>query len=217
MVIGAIDWTLCAIVDLGVVAPERAPELARAAAAGGAGVLQLRGKTVPAGVLLDTAELLQGAIGVPLIVNDRVDVAALAAADGVHLGDDDLPLEAASRLLPGRWLGRTVRDPRAARAAVAAGAGYLGVGSVYQSATKRGVPHIGLEGLAAVAAAVDRPVVAIGGIDADGAAACVEAGARGVAVIGALFAGDPPAGVVEKRARRLRRRLDAAGGPGRSR
>jgi thiamine-phosphate diphosphorylase len=211
----AIDWTLYAIVDLEVVSPAAAPELARAAVAGGAGVLQLRGKTVAAGELLRTADAVRRAAEAPLIVNDRVDVAALAAADGVHLGDVDLPIEAASRLLPGRLLGRTVRDSAAARAAVAHGAGYLGVGSVYRSGTKHGVPEIGLDGLAAVTAAVDLPVVAIGGIDADGAAACLEAGADGVAVIGALFGGAPAARVVEERARALRRHLDAVRAPGR--
>ncbi len=161
---------LMAIADLEVIGPDRLVELALAAIAGGATAIQLRGKKSAAGELLAIADALRASQteGVPLIVNDRADVAALARAHGVHLGDDDLPISAARRILgPGFWIGRTARDATGAEAAARDGADYLGVGSVFAGGSKAGVPVIGLPGLAAVASASAAwPVVAIGGITA---------------------------------------------------
>ncbi len=204
------DYLLYAIVDLTLVPAAQAVNQALAAERGGATVVQLRGKKVAAGQLLALAEELRAALRVPLIVNDRVDVAAMADAAGVHLGDLDLPLVAAAKLLPGKLLGRTVRTPAAARAAEAAGAAYLGVGSVYASPTKGGLPVIGTDGLAAVVAAVDCPVVAIGGIDRRRAAACIDAGAVGVAMVSELFGGGVEPARVTERAGELRMVLDEA-------
>ncbi len=203
-----LDLRLLAIADLGVIPRDRLMLLTVAAARGGATLVQLRGKSVPGGELLARAEELAAGLsrlGVPLIINDRVDVAILSGARGVHLGDEDLDPEGARRLLgPEGWIGRTARTPEAALAAGAAGADYLGVGSVYGGGSKSGVPIIGLEGLARVARVSPVPVVAIGGIDAETAADCCAAGAAGVAVIGALFSGEPEAEDVEQRASRLR-------------
>jgi thiamine-phosphate pyrophosphorylase len=128
------------------------------------------------------------------LVNDRVHLALAVGADGVHLGADDLPIDAARRILPAASIiGGTARDPESARAARRAGATYLGVGPVWGTTTKAGLPQpIGLEGLAAVCEAVDLPVIAIGGITAERAELCREVGAHGVAVVGAIAsAGDP--------------------------
>jgi thiamine-phosphate pyrophosphorylase len=157
--------------------------------------------------------------GATWLVNDRLDVALAAGAHGVHIGDDDLPVAAARRVLaaiaagpesgvvpgsdgaPGSgWvLGATAREPVAARAHVAAGASYLGVGPAYESPTKQGLPvPIGPAGVAAVAAAVEVPVIAIGGVTAERVAELVAAGAYGVAVIGAVSsAADPYAATLE--------------------
>lgn len=132
--------------------------------------------------------------GALCLVNDRVHIAQAVGADGVHLGVEDLPIDAARRLLPSpAIIGGTCRDPESARAARRAGATYLGVGPVWGTTTKAGLPQpIGLSGLAAVCEAVDLPVIAIGGITAERAARCREAGAHGVAVVGAIAnAGDP--------------------------
>jgi thiamine-phosphate pyrophosphorylase len=208
-----LDLRLLAIADLSVIPRDRLVASVRAAARGGATLIQLRGKNVAAGELLTAAEELLPVLsveGVPLLVNDRVDVAMLAGAAGVHLGDDDLdPASARSLLGPGSWIGRTARSSGAALAAVAAGADYLGVGSVYAGGTKSGVPIIGLDGLARVAAVSTKPIVAIGGIDVDRAADCVAAGAEGVAVIGALFGGDPAPEEIEDRAARIRHEVAA--------
>ncbi|MCD0442635.1 thiamine phosphate synthase [Glycomyces sp. A-F 0318] len=133
------------------------------------------------------------AYGALCLVNDRLHIAQAVGADGVHLGADDLPLDAARRLLPAAIIGGTCRDPESARAARRAGATYLGVGPVWGTATKTGLPRpIGLDGLAAVCEAVDLPVIAIGGITAERAAQCRDAGAHGVAVVGAIAAADDP-------------------------
>ncbi|WP_051704208.1 thiamine phosphate synthase [Glycomyces sp. NRRL B-16210] len=128
------------------------------------------------------------------LVNDRVHIAQAIGAHGVHLGAEDLPVDAARRILPaGAVIGGTCREPEGARAARRAGATYLGVGPVWGTATKTGLPQpIGLDGLAAVCEAVDLPVIAIGGIDAERAARCREAGAHGVAVVGAVAAAADP-------------------------
>jgi thiamine-phosphate pyrophosphorylase len=138
--------------------------------------------------------------GALCLVNDRVHIAQAVGADGVHLGADDLPIDAARRILPAASIiGGTARDPESARAARRAGATYLGVGPVWGTTTKSGLPQpIGLEGLAAVCEAVDLPVIAIGGITAERAKRCREAGAHGVAVVGAVSgAADPRAATAE--------------------
>jgi thiamine-phosphate pyrophosphorylase len=129
------------------------------------------------------------------LVNDRLHIALAAGADGGHVGADDLPVAAARRVLgPTALLGATARDPQAARRAVADGADYLGVGPAYRTSTKDSLPPpIGPDGVAAVAAAVDVPVIAIGGVTTDGIPALLAAGAYGVAVVGAVSAARDPA------------------------
>ena len=130
--------------------------------------------------------------GVLCLVNDRLDVAVAADADGAHVGADDLPVAAARRVLgSSAVLGATCRNPDDARAAVAAGATYLGVGPAYATSTKDGLPDpIGPAGVGAVARAVDRPVVAIGGVTPERVPELLTGGAYGIAVVGAI-ARDP--------------------------
>jgi len=133
--------------------------------------------------------------GVLCLVNDRVDVALAAGADGVHVGADDLPVAVVRRLLgPLAVVGATARDPETARRAVDDGASYLGCGPAFATSTKDGLPDpIGPSGVAAVAGAVDVPVVAIGGIRVERIAELTRAGASGVAVVGALSSAPDPA------------------------
>lgn len=133
--------------------------------------------------------------GATCLVNDRLHVALAVAADGGHVGADDLPVPAARRVLgAGAVLGATAREPVTAAAAVAAGASYLGVGPCYATTTKSGLPDpIGPAGIRAVARAVAVPVVAIGGVTAAEVPALRAAGAYGVAVVGALSAAADPA------------------------
>lgn len=172
-------------------------DIVRAALRGGAPAIQLRDKRADARALMALATLLleeTRPAGALLFINDRLDVALAAGADGAHLGDDDLPLPAARRIAPpGFFLGRSVDDPSQARAAAAQGADYVGVGPVRGTPSKQdaGVP-IGVEGVARVCAAVPLPVVAIGGVDVGNAGAIAGAGAAGMAVVRAVMgAADP--------------------------
>jgi thiamine-phosphate pyrophosphorylase len=168
-----------------------------AALAAGVPVIQVRAKAQPDRDLLALAQAVVErcrAVGATSIVDDRVDVALATGADGVHLGDDDLPVHLARRLLgPDAVVGATARDPAAGRARVEEGADYLGVGPTYATTTKVGLPDpLGPEGVGAVAAAVGVPVIAIAGITAARIAEVLAAGAHGVAVVGAVSRADDP-------------------------
>lgn len=172
-------------------------EVVRAALRGGAPSIQLRAKTRTAREMVELARRLlpeTRAAGVLLWVNDRVDVALAAGADGAHLGDDDLPIAAARRICPpGFLLGRSAETAEIALQAQQDGADYVGVGPVHPTATKADAgPAVGLERVARVRSAVEVPVVGIGGISLGGAAEVIRAGAHGVAVVSAaMLAPDP--------------------------
>jgi thiamine-phosphate pyrophosphorylase len=163
---------------------------------GGASVLQLRVKDRPAGEVLEVAERLVAlARGRALvIVNDRADLAVLAGADGVHVGDEDLPVAAARAVVgPDLLVGRSTRTLADGLAALAEGADHVGFGPIFATATKRiEVAPRGLGMLAEVASRLPAPVVAIGGIGLDTIGPVARAGAAAAAVIGALFDGGEP-------------------------
>jgi thiamine-phosphate pyrophosphorylase len=169
------------------------------AVAAGAPVVQVRAKDCTDRVLHDFAaavvDICAGR-GTTCLVNDRVDVALAVGADGTHLGADDLPVAAARRVAgPSHLIGGTARDPQRARRLVAEGADYLGVGPAYPTTTKTGLPAaLGPAGIAAVAHAVDVPVIAIGGVTATRVPELLAAGAWGVAVVGAVTAAPEPGG-----------------------
>lgn len=180
-------------------------QVVAAALEGGATAVQLRGKLAAPRELLELGEEMRRishARNAHFLVNDRVDLALVLEADGVHVGGDDLPPAEARRLLEApRILGVSAGTVQEAVAAQGAGADYLGVGPVFATPTKpdAGEP-IGLDRLAAIASAVRIPVVGIGGIHAGNAAGVVAAGAAGVAVISAVMAAENP----EAAARELR-------------
>jgi thiamine-phosphate pyrophosphorylase len=178
--------------------PERVLATVRAACDAGAEAVQLRRKGEDARLTLGLAERcreITAVSGTLLVVNDRLDIAMAAGADGVHLGQDDLPVGAARRLWPQGLLGRSTHSLGQALAAQAEGADYIGVGPVWATPTKPGRPAVGLELVRAVAAARLRiPWVAIGGVDAASVGEVLGAGARAVAVVRAVSAaGDPGA------------------------
>jgi thiamine-phosphate pyrophosphorylase len=180
----------------GIYALVASPDEALAALAGGAAVLQIRVKDAPAGEVLEIARrVVSLADGRALvIVNDRADLALLSGADGVHVGDEDLPVPETRRLVGEALLvGRTCRTLAEARAAVAAGADHVGFGPIFPSRTKPlAIPPRGIEGLREVTRALGAPVVAISGIELANAGAVAAAGAACAAVSGAIFgAGDP--------------------------
>jgi thiamine-phosphate pyrophosphorylase len=149
--------------------------------------------------------------GVPFIVNDRIDVALAIGADGVHVGQDDMPAALARALIGGGMiLGVSAGSVEEGRRALAEGADYVGASPVFSTPTKPDAPTpLGLEGLRRLAAALPIPVVAIGGIDARNAPDMLQGGAAGVAVVSAIVAAED----VEGAARALRAALDGARGP----
>ncbi|HEV8701095.1 MAG TPA: thiamine phosphate synthase [Candidatus Polarisedimenticolia bacterium] len=170
-------------------------EVARAALEGGADAIQIRDKSSTAyNLSLISGEIqpLARKFGAAFFVNDRVDVALLAGADGAHVGQEDLPAREARRLLPRpRLIGVSAGTPEEARRAEREGADYVGVGPVFATATKpdAGAP-LGLEELSRIAAAVHIPVVAIGGITQGNVAQVFASGASGAAVVSAVVAAD---------------------------
>ena len=177
--------------------------------AGGARLIQLRDKSPRSAdrlALADAAVARVRQTDARLVVNDRADVARLCGADGVHVGQDDLPVEDARRIVgPEAIVGVSTHDAAQIAAAAQTSASYLAVGPIYATATKdTGYSARGLD-LVRQAAATGRPVVAIGGITLERAREPIEAGASAVAVISELLRGDPADMV-----RRFRRRLNAA-------
>jgi len=211
-----IDLRLNAIVD-----PERAggrdlADLARLCAEGGATLIQLRDKMNETRVMVEEARAIKRALaplGIAFVVNDRVDVALAAKADGVHLGPDDMAIEDARAILG--WdaiIGASIKSVEAAAAVPVELIDYVGSGGVYATLSKQQKSEpIGPQGLARIVAALHArapalPVAGIAGIDAANAAAVIGAGADGIAVISALSLTPDPAAA----ARHLRGIVDAA-------
>ncbi|MFO8102245.1 MAG: thiamine phosphate synthase [Dehalococcoidia bacterium] len=170
---------------------ERVPDIARRVIEGGTKVVQLRGKGQNKKDLLELAEELRRICteaGIILIINDNVDIVLACDADGVHLGNQDLPVPAARQMLSyDKIIGRTVRTAKQALEAQAEGADYLGVGSVYPSPTKPDVEVIGLQRLGEIRNAGSLPIVAIGGINEGNAREVIEQGADCIAVIDSVL------------------------------
>lgn len=162
-----------------------------AALDGGVTCLQLREKEASAGEILALARTLLPlcrARRVPLLINDRVDIALAAGADGVHLGQEDLPLPEARALLgPDRILGATAHTVEEALRAQAEGADYLGVGAMFPTGTKTNTIPTSADTLKAICAAVSIPVVAIGGVTAQNLPTLAGTGIAGAAVVSAIF------------------------------
>jgi thiamine-phosphate pyrophosphorylase len=199
-----LDLRLNAIVD-----PERAGgrdlvDLARQVAAGGATLVQLRDKNSETRQMVETARAIKAALkpsAIPFVVNDRIDVALAARADGVHIGPEDMAPEDARALLgPDAIIGVSIKSVEAAEGMPVGIVDYAGVGGVYATLSKtQKNPPIGPEGFSRIAQVLRRrapslPVVGIAGIDVGNAGPVIAAGADGVAVISALSqAGDPTA------------------------
>jgi thiamine-phosphate pyrophosphorylase len=207
---------LYAILDRSVARGRDLPGLLDAVLAGGCRLVQLREKTMPLGDLLPLARSLARRcreVGALLIVNDRADLALAAGADGLHVGQDDLPARQARGLLPsGMILGVSTHDPEQARRAVADGADYVAVGSIFPTTTKAGFQLVGPELIRRVRPEVPVPLVGIGGITAENASSVLGAGADAVAVISALCAAPDPEAATRAFLARI---APGAAGPGR--
>jgi thiamine-phosphate pyrophosphorylase len=222
MVRTPVDLSLYLVTDTRMCAPRGVAATAAEAVAGGVTAVQLRDPLAGTRELLDLGEqvlrVLAGT-GVPLLINDRADVAH-ALGVGVHVGQDDLPPERARDLLgPDVCIGLSVHEPRQLDAALALAPGtidYLGVGPIFAQQTKtNAAPPVGLDTLAAITARAVKgslPCVAIGGIGVDNAAAVRAAGVDGIAVVSAICAQPDPGAAARRLHAAMGRR--AATGPG---
>ncbi|CAB5079174.1 Thiamin-phosphate pyrophosphorylase (EC [Olavius algarvensis associated proteobacterium Delta 3] len=201
-----VDYSVYLVTDRGLSRGRGTLDIVAAAVTGGASVVQLREKSA------NTREFIQEALqlkaylnkmGVPLIINDRLDVAQAIRADGVHLGQHDMPIEMARAIVGHRMIiGISAESLRDAVDAEEAGADYLGVSPIFATPTKTDTaPALGLEGLRQIRRAVAIPLVGIGGLNRTNAQEVIAAGADGVAVVSAIVSADNP----ESAARELRR------------
>lgn len=191
-----MDPTLYVILDRTVAGGRDLGELLDAVIAGGARMVQLREKTWPSGQILPLAQRLRARCreaGVTFVMNDRVDLAVAIEADGVHLGQDDLPPRYARPLLrPGMILGVSTHSVEQARRAQADGADYVAVGAMFPTGTKPDFELVGPALVRAVRGEIRVPLVGIGGITPDNVGQVIAAGADGVAVISAVCAAPDP-------------------------
>ena len=206
-----IDWSLYFVTD-GKLARGRAVEdVVAAAVRGGVTVVQLREKELSTREFIESARRLRAALesaGVPLIINDRVDVALAAGAAGVHLGQSDMPCPDARRLVGcDAIIGLSVETLDQAEEAESLNVDYLGVSPIFSTPTKTDTAgEWGIEGLRNLRLCTGRVLVAIGGLNSSNAAGVIEAGADGIAVVSAIAAAPDP----EVAARELRRIVEEA-------
>jgi thiamine-phosphate pyrophosphorylase len=192
-----LDYSLYLVTDRGLSRGRTTGDIVRKAVAGGVTCVQLREKDCPTREFMAEARLLKAILrpaGIPLIINDRLDVALAVGADGIHLGQQDMDITDARCLAgPELIIGISAESLEDALQAEAQGADYIGISPVFATATKSDAAMpLGLDGIRRIRAAVRLPLVAIGGITADNAAAVIAAGANGVAVVSAIVAADSP-------------------------
>ena len=189
-----VDYTLYLCTDRDLMRADTVEDAVRQALLGGVTMVQLREKNCSAKEFFETAQRVKkitDQAGVPLIINDRVDIALAVDADGVHVGQSDIPAAEARRLLgPDKIIGVSARTVEQARKAEADGADYLGVGAMFVTGTKQDAKVTSKEELKRIRAAVAIPIVAIGGIKADNVEELKGTGIDGVAVVSAVIAAE---------------------------
>jgi thiamine-phosphate pyrophosphorylase len=205
---------LYAILDLGYVAPGRAEVVAGELIRGGADLIQLRGKKESIAELTRLAEKLlslTSAAGVPLIINDHPEIARDVALEGLHLGQDDLPIGAAREIVRRDcWIGKSTHNLAQATAAWAEGADYIGFGPLFPTPTKPEYQPIGLSEIQRVHDLVPRPIFCIGGIKLENLPALMAAGATRVVIVSGLLQSDDVAGATRTALRLLGRNQQSA-------
>lgn len=186
------DYSIYLVTDDGCLQGRALLDCVREALEGGVTLVQYRAKTASSAEMYDEALQLKAlcdSFSVPLIINDRLDIAMAVGAAGVHLGQDDLPCTAARKLLGEDYIiGVSAHNPAEAKAALQSGADYLGCGAVFGTATKADVKKLGTEGLAAICKDKGLPVVGIGGVTADTYREVRAAGADGAAIVSGILA-----------------------------
>lgn len=197
MALREIDYSVYLVTDRGLSRGRQTREIVEAAVRGGATVVQLRKKTADTRDFICEAvgiKTFLSACGIPLIINDRLDVAQAVGADGVHLGQRDMPIAMARAIVGDSMvIGISAESVGDAIDAERGGADYLGVSPVFATPTKTDTAEpLGIDGLRSIRSAVQIPLVGIGGIGPDNAADVIAAGADGVAVVSAIVSADNP-------------------------
>lgn len=186
------DYSIYLVTDDGCLQGRALIDCVREALEGGVTLVQYRAKTASSAEMYAEALQLKAlcdSFNVPLIINDRLDIAMAVGAAGVHLGQDDLPCAAARRILGEDYIiGVSAHNPAEAKAALERGADYLGCGAVFGTATKADVKKLGTEGLTAICREKGLPVVGIGGVTADNYREVRVAGADGAAIVSGILA-----------------------------
>ena len=186
------DYSIYLVTDDGCLQGRELLDCVREALEGGVTLVQYRAKTASSAEMYAEALQLKAlcdSFNVPLIINDRLDIAMAVGAAGVHLGQDDLPCAAARKILGEDYIiGVSAHNPAEAKAALQSGADYLGCGAVFGTATKADVKKLGTEGLEAICKAKELPVVGIGGVTADNYREVRAAGADGAAIVSGILA-----------------------------
>lgn len=186
------DYSIYLVTDDGCLQGRALIDCVREALEGGVTLVQYRAKTASSAEMYNEALQLKAlcdSFNVPLIINDRLDIAMAVGAAGVHLGQDDLPCAAARKLLGEDYIiGVSAHNPAEAKTALQSGADYLGCGAVFGTATKADVKKLGTEGLEAICKAKELPVVGIGGVTADNYREVRAAGADGAAIVSGILA-----------------------------
>ena len=186
------DYSIYLVTDDGCLQGRALIDCVREALEGGVTLVQYRAKTASSAEMYAEALQLKAlcdSFNVPLIINDRLDIAMAVGAAGVHLGQDDLPCAAARKLLGDDYIiGVSAHNPAEAKAALQSGADYLGCGAVFGTATKADVQKLGTDGLAAICREKGLPVVGIGGVTADNYREVRAAGADGAAIVSGILA-----------------------------
>ncbi len=187
-----IDWRLCLVADAEASGNRNLISIIREAVDAGVTLVQLRGKKMDIRAFLNlaiqTSEFLKSQ-NIPLIINDRIDITLACEADGLHLGQEDLPLPIARKIIGrDKLIGISVSTVTEAEKSEAEGADYIGVGPIFFTSSKKNLRSIlGFEGLKAIRNKVKIPILAIGGIKAENAGEVIASGANGIAVISAIM------------------------------
>lgn len=186
------DYSIYLVTDDGCLQGRALIDCVREALEGGVTLVQYRAKTASSAEMYAEALQLKAlcdSFNVPLIINDRLDIAMAVGAAGVHLGQDDLPCAAARKLLGEDYIiGVSAHNPAEAKTALQSGADYLGCGAVFGTATKADVKKLGTDGLAAICREKGLPIVGIGGVTADNYREVRAAGADGAAIVSGILA-----------------------------
>lgn len=195
-------YRLCLVTDRDIAGDRSLVDIVAAAVQGGVTMVQLREKTATTREFLEAARALKALLaplGVPLVINDRVDIALAVDAEGVHVGQTDMPVDQVRALAGGRIVGLSITNAEQMSREDARKVDYLGVGPLYLQQTKADASTpLGVEGFRRLRAMSEKPVMAIGGLKADNSAPVIAAGANGLAVVSGIIGAPDPAAAARR-------------------